>query len=234
MIYSGGNRSQLDNSETECLRIADYFDCHVIAYEYPKYRMPASPTDIEVFATIREVYNFVAKEHEHVILWGRSVGGAPTCFLASQPDVKYEAVVIQSTFTSALKWGVPWFPFYMFIDILRNIDCIKHFRKDKPVFLFHWEGDEVIPYIHSVDLKNECVANHVQCKLRVYSLDEMYLHKEHMDVRPAEELTQNENTDVQPPKGLIHNEDMKLSIMFPLGLEGLYSTHKTPNEASPS
>lgn len=168
VIYSGGNLSQLDDSAEECMRIANYFDCHVIAYEYPKYRVAASPTDTEVFATIREVYNFVSKDHEHVILWGRSVGGAPTCFLASQPDVKYEAVVIQSTFTSALNWGVPWFPFYMFIDILRNIDRIKQFRKDKPVFLFHWEGDEIIPAIHSYDLRNECVAQHIPCSLTVF------------------------------------------------------------------
>lgn len=195
VIFSPGNEYTLDDSGYECNLIAFNLDCAAVTYEYPRYRDKQTPTDDEVYEAITAIHNEFAAQFEHIILWGRSVGGAHTCYLAAEPGIKYDAVVLQSTFTSALRLAIPYLWIFLFVvDILSNIDFIKQFQKDKPVFIFHSASDEVIPLDHAINLDNECGAMGIPHKLKIfpkYQDDQDPRNYKHNSIIPVDELFPN-------------------------------------------
>lgn len=204
VIFSPGNQYTLDDSGYECNLIAFSLDCAAVTYEYPRYRDKQTPTDDEVYEAITDVYKAFEGQFDHIILWGRSVGGAPTCFLAAQPGIKYDAVVLQSTFTSALRLAIPNFWIFLFVvDILSNIDFIKEFQKDKPVFIFHSASDEVIPLDHATNLANECRAMGIPHQLKIFPRTEV------------EEFNYK------------HNSIIPIDVLFPNGLEEILRLKKS-------
>lgn len=89
---------------------------------------------------------------EHIVVWGRSLGGAVAAWLASRHTPA--ALVLESTFTSVPDLATeiyPWLPVrwlsryrYDSADRLSKITC--------PVLIAHSPDDEIIPFRHAEEL----------------------------------------------------------------------------------
>lgn len=83
---------------------------------------------------------------DRIILHGRSVGGGPALYLASQNEVA--GIIIESTFVSAFRvlTQIPLTPFDKFRNLSRvdDINC--------PVLIIHGRDDQTIPFWHGEKL----------------------------------------------------------------------------------
>lgn len=83
----------------------------------------------------------------NIILFGRSIGSGPSCFLAEKYPVA--GLILHSALMSALRvvFNLRWtLPFDKFpnIDRIPQIDC--------PIFVIHGRRDEIVPFYHAVEL----------------------------------------------------------------------------------
>jgi fermentation-respiration switch protein FrsA (DUF1100 family) len=90
---------------------------------------------------------------EQIVLYGRSVGSGPACYLAAKTareGISVGGLILHSPFTSVLRIVVgpaaPTLPGDKFpnIDRIRDVRC--------PVFIAHGEQDEIVPIEHGKKL----------------------------------------------------------------------------------
>ncbi|KPL21488.1 MAG: hypothetical protein AMJ75_09885 [Phycisphaerae bacterium SM1_79] len=108
------------------------------------------PSEEGTYLDAAAAYEWLIEEKktapDHVILFGRSLGGSIAAQLASK--VKAGALIIESTFTSYADIGKRFYPYmpvrwfarfsYRTIDFIRNVYC--------PVMLIYSRNDEVVPF----------------------------------------------------------------------------------------
>jgi len=93
---------------------------------------------------------------EDIILFGRSIGSSPSCFIAKERP-KVGAMVLLSPFKSlreVAKDHVGKILSYILAERYRNIDLIKHSKC--PVMIIHGQNDSLIHVSHSQALKSSC------------------------------------------------------------------------------
>jgi len=109
------------------------------------------PTENSVFNDIIAVYKYLTINLEinpkSIILYGKSVGSGPSCFLAEKKVIG--GLILHSAFTSILRivFDVRFtFSFDMFanIDRIANIHC--------PTFIIHGQIDEIVSVQHAIEL----------------------------------------------------------------------------------
>jgi len=153
IFYNHGNGEDLQ-SILPRLRYLHKSGYSVLAWDYPGYgTSDGSPTeklvlDIadRIWKTIPETYRF---HHEDVILYGRSLGGGPSTWLAARYPCA--GLVLEGAFTSIFRIGLgignirilPW-------DIFNNLGLIG--RAKCPVLVIHGTEDEVVPFPHGTAL----------------------------------------------------------------------------------
>ena len=89
-----------------------------------------------------------------IVLYGRSVGSGPSCWLARKTALEGNSVgglVLHSPFASVYR-VVCNVGFTMMGDKFPNIDNIK--EVSCPVFICHGRDDEVVPFAHGMALHN--------------------------------------------------------------------------------
>jgi len=122
---------------------------HVLTYDYRGYGdSEGSPSERGVERDIQAAWDWLTTAKNippgEIILYGRSVGGGPSCWLAEQVDCA--GLVLESNFTSLFR--VPLrgkrFPFidpFPSIERLPNINC--------PLLIVHGTEDELIHPFHA-------------------------------------------------------------------------------------
>lgn len=147
LLYSHGNGEDIwDRSSMLSLYQENGYS--VLAYDYPGYGLSSGrPSERSVYAAAEAAWLYLTQEAgvapEDIILYGRSIGSGPSCYLAW----KYPAggLVIESGFTSVTRvvTRIKLLPFDAFPNIRRisKIQC--------PVLFFHGERDEVVPFSHA-------------------------------------------------------------------------------------
>ena len=118
-----------------------------------------SPSEANCYADIDRVYEYLLTElktlPEHIVLYGRSLGSGPSCYLASKTAVAGRSVaglILHAPFTSVYRIVFPDFGFTVLGDQFPNIDRMQSI--ECPVFIAHGAKDEVVPYDHGVALIN--------------------------------------------------------------------------------
>lgn len=91
---------------------------------------------------------------EQIILYGRSLGSGPSCYLAQKTAREGRSVgglILQSPLLSAFRVAFEFrFTMRMMGDRFPNIDYAPHIAC--PVFIIHGTQDEVVPFWHGQEL----------------------------------------------------------------------------------
>ncbi|MFA6104336.1 MAG: alpha/beta hydrolase [Victivallaceae bacterium] len=149
LLYSHGNGEDLFDLKSF---LAEY-NSHgysVLCYDYEGCGASQSkPDEQHTYRDIEAVYRYMTGTlkipPDKIILYGRSVGSGPTCYLAEKSPAA--GMVLQSPFTSAFKVVCPVpLPFDKFPNLAR-IGNIK-----MPILIMHGRLDGVIPFLHGQTL----------------------------------------------------------------------------------
>lgn len=125
----------------------------VLAYDYGGYgRSTGRPSEQRIYADAEAAWKYLTEDRgiapERILLFGRSLGGAATAYLASR--VKPAAVVLESTFCS-LPAVVRDMPFGNFMakgirHSFPTLERVPYFQA--PLLVIHSPEDTLIPYKH--------------------------------------------------------------------------------------
>ncbi len=145
ILFSHGNTEDLVRQRR---MIAEYPQkgYAVVAYDYEGFGFSdGSPTEQSCYRDIDAVYKYMTETlkipPERIIIYGRSVGSGPSCYLAEKE--KAAGLILEGGFMSPFRVVVPFpLPF----DKFRNIDRIANVNM--PKLFFHGVRDGVVPYKH--------------------------------------------------------------------------------------
>ena len=122
-----------------------------VLYEYTGYgfnQQNLSPSEKGCYDDIETVYFYLTETlkipSKKIILFGRSVGSGPSCYLAEKYDVG--GLILNSGFLSVYRVVIK-LRFTIFGDIFPNVDRIKNIKC--PVCIIHSVKDEVVPFYHA-------------------------------------------------------------------------------------
>jgi abhydrolase domain-containing protein 17 len=123
----------------------------VFAYDYRGYgKSQGSASASHVYEDIDTAYRYLTEtlkiSPDRILLYGRSVGGGPSTYLASRKPIA--GMILQSTFISTFRVIIP-------IQILpyETFPNQVHLQNTRvPILLIHGTDDRVIPYWHSQTL----------------------------------------------------------------------------------
>ena len=152
VLYSHGNAEDL-GLVRPILHLVQTAGLSVFAYDYPGYGTSAGkPTERSVYRAIDAAYAYLTETlkvpTDHILVYGRSVGGGPSTYLASQPSKAIAGLILESTFTSAFRTVVP-FPILPF-DKFPNGKHLDQYRG--PLLVMHGTEDKTIAFSHGETL----------------------------------------------------------------------------------
>jgi len=151
-LFSHGNAGNL-SGRIESIGLLRSFGLSVLAYDYGGYgHSTGKPSEARINADIGTMWEFLTQEKgiapNQIILFGRSMGAAPTIDLARR--VQAGGVVIESAFLSipeaaANRPILGWLTFLVRnkLDNKSRVAAIT-----SPKLFFHSPDDEVIPFDH--------------------------------------------------------------------------------------
>jgi hypothetical protein len=122
----------------------------VFIIDYRGYgRSEGKPTERGLYLDARAAWDYIVNERrvppEHIIIFGKSLGGAPAVDLASQ--VEPAGLIVQSSFTSAADMAAAVLPFFPRVFLHTKMDSINKIAGVScPKLFIHSRADEVIPY----------------------------------------------------------------------------------------
>jgi len=146
ILYSHGNGEDLGHLIPFLDEIRDK-GFEIVAYDYPGYGVSeGKPSESGCYEAIDATYQYLVKELDvdpaRIVIWGRSLGTGPSCYLASRSPVG--GLLLETPFLSAFRTVteipvLPWDRFHN-LNRLSSIKC--------PSLVVHGELDEVIPFRH--------------------------------------------------------------------------------------
>lgn len=130
---------------------------NIMAYDYTGYgKSNGAPCEENCYADIDAAYQYLLDvrrlKPEQIVLYGRSLGSGPSCYLSSKTAKQGQSVggvILQSPLLSAYRVAFD-FRFTMAGDKFPNIDYAPNIKC--PVFIVHGTQDEVVPFWHGEDL----------------------------------------------------------------------------------
>jgi len=158
ILYSHGNSETLNF----CRPVLDDFNRHgysVIAYDYEGYAASdGQPSETGCYRDVEAIYRWLTETRKiparRIVIYGRSVGGGPSCYLAARhPEAG--ALVLECTFTSTFRVVLP---FTLPGDRFPNLDYIRENRL--PLLIFHGDADRLIDFSHGEKLAAEATADY--------------------------------------------------------------------------
>jgi len=151
VLYSHGNAEDLGDLREY---LAEYASngYSVLSYDYPGRGTSDGdrPTEQGAYRAIESAWRFLVETHhvspDRVIIYGRSVGGGPSTWLAARE--RPAGLILESTFVTAFRalTRVPLTPF----DKFRNNHWIR--KVACPVLIIHGTEDRTIPFWHGLSL----------------------------------------------------------------------------------
>jgi len=177
ILYSHGNAEDLAGSKATFVDLATYLECNLCAYDYSGYGLSSGQCSQKAcFSDISRVFAFLTRERgiaaERIIVFGRSLGSGPSCFLAAQ-QTSLAGLVLQSPLRTAIKTQMPDWVGFVFkkIDIFANEDRAPHIRSF-PVLIVHGTEDRVVPFSHGKHLFEALrKANHRRDRVQLYEVE---------------------------------------------------------------
>lgn len=143
---------------------------NVMAYEYSGYgKATGTPSEANCYADIDAAFKYLVETKtvvpKRIVLYGRSVGSGPTCYLAerlSKDGTPVGGLILQSPILSIYRVVLP-IRFTLYGDMFPNIDRVPNI--DSPIFVIHGTRDEIVPFEHGQEL---FLATPVACRARPF------------------------------------------------------------------
>lgn len=159
LLYSHGNSEDIGGISHDCAWLAEKLDVFLITYDYVNYGQssPGVTGEENLAEAIKAVHTFCL-EHlraSRVILFGRSIGSAPTLALAAN-TAQYSGVVLMSAFASGVRTLA--ISRYLPKSVLMRLDGVfcPNIEKIKnvstPVLIIHGQQDHVVPVSNAYEL----------------------------------------------------------------------------------
>ena len=149
IVFVHGNGELIDDFATLAFPARE-LGYAVLLVEYPGYGRSTGETTREtLMATHEAAYDWLIErddiDADRVAFFGRSMGGAIACDLASRRPSSH--LIVMSTFTH-LSWFAAdlWLPPFLVRDRFACIDVLGTY--ERPVMVFHGRRDEMIPFEH--------------------------------------------------------------------------------------
>jgi fermentation-respiration switch protein FrsA (DUF1100 family) len=152
VLFSHGNAGNL-SGRIESIGLLRSFGFSVLAYDYGGYGYSTgAPSEQRLYADIRAMWDYLTNLKQirpsEIVLFGRSLGAAPTAELAQ--SVTPGAVVLESAFLSVpdVAKDMPLFRHLTWLIRHRFENAAKVGKITSPVLFIHSPDDEVIPCAH--------------------------------------------------------------------------------------
>ncbi len=159
LLFSHGNAEDLGMIYDWFREVAKILHVNVMSYDYTGYGLASAeeePSEERVYADVEAAYAYLVEvvnlRPSQVVLYGRSLGGGPSTYLAaklSKAGTPVRGVVLQSPFLSAYRVAFH-FRFSMLGDKFCNVDRVGEI--DSPVYIIHGTNDEVVPFWNGQEL----------------------------------------------------------------------------------
>jgi len=161
VLFSHGNAEDV-------LSLISYFQTvfcpklqvNAFLYEYTGYRpSTGTPSEAAVYADIEAAFHYMVNvlglKPQNIILYGRSLGTGPSCYLAHKYDKQFlfRGLILQSPFLSCFRVAVPS-PITLPGDMFANIDRVEKIRT--AIMIVHGVRDKLVPFEHGRALFARC------------------------------------------------------------------------------
>lgn len=171
ILFSHGNAEDLGMMFPWMKELAVKLSVNIMAYDYTGYGMSLpmgeKPSENMVYRNIEAAYDYLTKvrmiQPSDIILYGRSLGGGPSCYLAAKTAMQGQSVgglVLHSAFLSVYKvvTEVNGFDMQMVGDMFHNEKRARNIRC--PTLIIHGKRDVVVPFWHAPRLLSAIPEEH--------------------------------------------------------------------------
>jgi pimeloyl-ACP methyl ester carboxylesterase len=158
VLFSHGNAEDLgDGAEYFEQTFCDKMKVNVFLYEYSGYgNSTGIPSETNVYADVEAAFLYLTRivkvPPERIILYGRSLGSAPSVHLATKYAVDFCGMILQCPIASVMRVAVNT-AVTLPGDMFANIDRMYAVRC--PTLIVHGMQDRVVPVHHGVELAKE-------------------------------------------------------------------------------
>jgi len=158
LLFSHGNAEDLGMMYPRMKALAKILGVNIMAYEYSGYGISTGgpPSETMCYKNIDAAFRYLTKMRNipphQIILYGRSLGSGPSCYLAAKTAKQGRSVaglILHSPFLSVYRVVVDC-GFTLHGDMFKNIMHAPDIRC--PVLIIHATKDEVVPFWHSQEL----------------------------------------------------------------------------------
>lgn len=183
LLVSHGNAGNI-SGRIDVARLFHTLGLNVLLYDYRGYGQSTGQASEEgLYRDIEAVWRYAAETRglapERLVLLGRSLGGAPSTYLATR--VTPAMLVLDSAFTSVPDVAAHHYPFLP-VRLLATLSFDSEARLPNvaaPVVVLHSPDDEVIPFSHGERLYE--AANEPKAFLQLEGgHNEAFFRSEHM------------------------------------------------------
>uniref|UniRef100_A0A7S2K4G4 AB hydrolase-1 domain-containing protein n=1 Tax=Leptocylindrus danicus TaxID=163516 RepID=A0A7S2K4G4_9STRA len=175
LLYSHANAEDLADVYVWLKYLSKQLNVNVMGYDYTGYgQSEGEPAEEHCYADIDAVYEHLTTvrglKPSQIVLFGRSLGSGPSCYLASKTSAEGNPVaglILHSPFTSIYR-VVADVGCTLSGDKFPNIDFAPDIKCS--VLFIHGTADKIIPHSHSESLSN---AIDKQARIPPFLLDGM-------------------------------------------------------------
>ena len=149
LLWFHGNAGNI-SYRYDIIRAMMSLPVQVLIIDYRGYgRSEGKPTEQGLYLDARAAWDYLTTERgvlpERVIIFGKSLGGAPAIDLTSQ--VEPAGLIVQSSFTSAREMAAVVMPLLPRVFLQTKMDSVtKISRVQCPTLFIHSRADEVVPF----------------------------------------------------------------------------------------
>ena len=160
ILFSHGNAEDLGMMFERMKELAKKLSVNIMAYDYTGYGMSLprgeKPSENMCYRNIDAAYQYLTQERQcppsSIILYGRSLGGGPSCYLAAKTAMQGQSVgglILHSAFLSVYKVVTDMNGLDMRLvgDMFNNEKRAKNIRC--PTIIIHGKRDLVVPFWHA-------------------------------------------------------------------------------------